>query len=109
MPGRASPPDRSSEAQLEERMRRVTEEVDATGVVERARVGFEPVREATEDRRRGRRARARGGPAVLGHELVRSLALADVVPDRRGSLDALVKDAGHEEREVADVLGDVEL
>jgi hypothetical protein len=42
---------------------------------------------------------------VLGHELVRSLALADVVPDRRGSLDALAKDAGHEEREVADVLG----
>src|SRR5215470_4654087 len=37
--------------------------------------------------------------------MVGALALADVVPDRRGLLDALAEDPGHEEREIPDVLG----
>src|SRR5215470_1517571 len=87
-------------------MRRVIDEMDAPRVVEGAGVALEPVREPPEERRAGRRALARGRPAVLGHEMVGTLALADVVTDRRGLLDALAEVASHEEREVADVLGD---
>src|SRR5215831_9344268 len=86
-------------------MRRVIDEMDAPRVVEGAGVALEPVREPPEKWRDGRRALARGRPAVLGHEMVGTLALADVVADRRNLLDALAEDASHEEREVADVLG----
>src|SRR5437667_6527241 len=78
------------------------DEVDPARVVEGARIALEPVGEPPIERRRvggGPRARA----AVLGHEVVGALALGDVVAGGRGTLDALAKDAGHEQREVADV------
>jgi hypothetical protein len=74
----------------------MVEEVDAASVVEGARIAFEPVGEAAKERRRSRRADARGRAAVLGHEVVGALALDDVVPDRGGALDALAKDPRHE-------------
>src|SRR5262249_32644970 len=106
--GRATMPrrgwGRSSETQLEERMYRMIDEVDPPRIVERARIAFESVGEAPEQRRRGRRLGARGRPPMLGHEVVRALSLAHVVTDRRSALDALAEDTGHEQREVADVL-----
>src|SRR5262245_66366094 len=104
MRARARLPGRSSEAELEERVRGMIDEVHAPSVVESARVALESVGEPPVERRRvGGGARA--GAVVLPHEVVRALALADVVAGRRGALDPLAEDAGHEEREVADVPG----
>src|SRR5262245_31976068 len=102
MRARARPPGRSSEAELEERVRGMVDEVHAPSVVEGARVALEAVGEPPVERRRvGSGARA--GPVVLPHEVIRALALADVVAGRRGALDPLTEDAGHEQREISDV------
>src|SRR2546425_4231138 len=102
MPGRGSRLDPSSEAELEERVPRMIDEVDPARVVEGSSVALELVGEPAIERRRGGSG-TRARTAVLGHEVVSAFTLGDVVAGGRCGLDTLAKDAGHEQREIADV------
>lgn len=78
-------------------------EVDAARVVERGHVALEALGETAID---GTAGWAAAGAVVLGHEVVRALALVDVVAGGRDAGHALGKDTGHEERVVANVAAD---
>src|SRR5438132_13415201 len=87
----------------EERQRGAGAEVDAAGVVERARVALEAVGEPAEERATGGTHGARAGAVVLGDVAIRARALRHVVAARRHALDPLAEHAEHEQRVVADV------
>jgi len=78
------------------------DEVDPARVVEGSSVALELVGEPAIERRRGGGG-TRARTAVFGHEVVSAFALGDVVAGGRCALDTLAKDAGHEQREIADV------
>ena len=80
-------------------------EMNAPGVVERARVALEALGEAPV--RRGSAPARR--PRVLGHEAVGPLALGDVEVGGGLAAHALGEDAHHEQRVVADVPAHVHL